>query len=158
MSVVENTDVDVKLAVLDNLPLALQHDYKLLKQKIVNGELGEINIIKITNRGFTNNTEKAQKAGEVFYNNLSDFLLRENQVYIDLIEDITGLDIVKIDMITNSKNKSAVINLSLSNNALAYIDTSLDNSVGFEHCTEVFGRNATVIIDMPRKNNLRTVK
>lgn len=136
-------DLDIKLQVGFNR--RFDPSIKKIKSNILNKSIGDIHIIKITNRDpEIPNIEFAKKSGGIFLDfNIHDF---------DILKFISGIDIEEVyavgDALIDHRLKSlddldtALIQVKLQNGALAIIDCSRQTGYGYDQQIEVLGSKA----------------
>lgn len=122
--------------------------FREIKNKIEKGEIGDIQLIKITNRDPKRaNLEFVKNSGGLFFDfNIHDF---------DMIHYISGVKIDEIyaigDALIQPELKAykdidtALISMRLENGALAIVDTSRESGYGYDQQLEVFGSKGMLI-------------
>ena len=117
-------------------------DFMALKDEIAAKAIGDIQLIKITNRDPKRpDPEFVKGSGGLFFDfNTHDF---------DMVHFLTGENVTEVyamgDALIDSRLKelgdidTALISLKLSNGALVMIDTSRETNFGYDQRIEVFG-------------------
>lgn len=132
-------------------------DFLLLKDKISNNELGQISLIKITNRDpIRPSLSFAKRSGGLFLDfNIHDF---------DMAHFLTGSTVQKvyaqgsalIDSRLSDINDidTAIISLTMQNGILVSIDSSRETNYGYDQRVEVMGsQGALVVTNQPQQTN-----
>ena len=112
--------------------------YAYLKKQIEEGMVGNIHIVKITNR-YDAVTELPTGKHDTFMFNMHDF---------DMAHFITGQMVDEVFAMTTAKYQDAsVITLRMKNGAFVIIDSSPSVNYGNDQRLEVFGEKGALIVD-----------
>lgn len=121
-----------------------------LQRRLKQGEIGDIQVVKITNRDPKRpDLEFAKRSGGLIY----DFVIHD----LDMVNFLCDAEVIDIailsDALIEPKLKefndfdTALINLKLDNGALVAIDVSRESGVGYDQRIEVLGQKGMLKID-----------
>lgn len=124
--------------------------YSALKQRLDDGEIGEAQIIKITNRDPVRpDLAFAKRSGGLIY----DFVIHDLDM-VDYLSETSVTDIaVFADALIDERLRAfndydtALISLKLDSGALVAIDVSRESGIGYDQRIEVLGQKGMLKVD-----------
>ncbi|MFZ9035675.1 MAG: Gfo/Idh/MocA family protein [Francisellaceae bacterium] len=132
-------------------------DFRLLKQRVEAGEIGDIHIIKITNHDPRRPAlDFVAKSGGLFFDfNIHDFdmvhFLSDQRVVEAYAQ---GDAMIEPDLRNYNDIDTAIITLKLESGALVVIDASRETNCGYDQRLEVFGSKGMLRVDNLQKTTV----
>ncbi len=121
-----------------------------LQQRLKQGEIGEIQVVKITNRDPKRpDIEFAKRSGGLIY----DFVIHD----LDMVNFLCEAEVIDIAIISDALYEprlkelndcdTALISLKLGNGAVVAIDVSRESGVGYDQRIEILGQKGMLKVD-----------
>ena len=125
------------------------HNFKAVKKAVVDGAIGDVNIIKITSRD--------PEAPPVEYVKVSGGMFLDMTIHdFDMVRYLSGSEVTEVyamgcSIVNPEIGKAgdidtAIISMKLENGALAVIDNSREAAYGYDQRAEVFGSKGSVAV------------
>jgi myo-inositol 2-dehydrogenase/D-chiro-inositol 1-dehydrogenase len=132
------------------------HNFKRVRDATLKGDLGKVQIVKITSRDPSANVEYLKKSGGIFFDMcIHDIDMARFQAG-DEVEEVYAMGDVQVyPEIKGIDIDTAVLNLKFKNGVMAVIDNCRQAVYGYDQRLEVFGSKGAAIANNDAVNTVQ---